>query len=330
LIDEIKPIPDLPPGLRDVAVCGTLIPFVGAGASRIAGCPNWSEFADAALKCCVSNGAFTHAQHDQIKHLNPRIKLSIALNLARVSSTPLDFATVLRPSGKKDNLDGQRLYAALSRLGRIFVTTNYDEWLDTQIEIPSPSVASTTMATSTPDTSRNVWYHVKDFTADKLDTPNTVIHLHGSLRAPLDMVLTTPHYVRHYANDRLTSDFRKENKALTFLEFLFSHRTVLFVGYGLEELEILEYVIVKARPRPGEEGPHYLLQGFFSHEVELMRHLTSYYQDCGIKLLPFLRDTKNWHQLIDVIEDFARRAPASDPLKLQKLVDMEKLLNEDA
>jgi len=311
-------------------VRGTLIPFVGAGASRLAGCPNWSEFADAALRCCVANGAFTHAQHDQIKHLNPRIKLSIALNVAKVSNTPLNFQELLHPSGKKDNADGQRLYAALSTLGKIFVTTNYDEWLDTPIEMPSPTVVPATTATSTTKNDRNVWHRVEDLTADKLNTPNTVIHLHGSLRAPHGMILTTPHYVRHYANDRLTGDFRKENNVLTFLEFLFSHRTVLFVGYGLEELEVLEYVIVKARPRPGEEGPHYLLQGFFSHEVELMWHLTSYYQDCGIKLLPFLRDTKSWHQLIDVIEDFARRAPASDPMKLQKLADMEELLNEDA
>src|SRR5262249_10584805 len=115
-----------------------------------------------------------------------------------------------------------------------------------------------------------------------------------------------------------------------FLEFLFSNRTVLFVGYGLEELEILEYVIVKARRRAREEGPHYLLQGFYSHEAELMRHLASYYEDCGIKLLPFLRDRNGWHQLIDVIEDFARRAPAAATMRLQKLLDMEGLLNEDA
>jgi hypothetical protein len=34
---------------------------------------------------------------------------------------------------------------------------------------------------------------------------------------------------------------------LTSLDYLFSNRTVLFIGYGLDELEILEYVILKAR-----------------------------------------------------------------------------------
>jgi hypothetical protein len=45
-MDAIKPIPDLPRGLRDAALRSTLIPFVGAGASRIAGCPDWAEFAE--------------------------------------------------------------------------------------------------------------------------------------------------------------------------------------------------------------------------------------------------------------------------------------------
>jgi hypothetical protein len=43
--EDILPIPPIPSGLREAAQRGTLIPFIGAGASRIAGCPSWSEFA---------------------------------------------------------------------------------------------------------------------------------------------------------------------------------------------------------------------------------------------------------------------------------------------
>ena len=61
------------------------------------------------------------------------------------------------------------------------------------------------------------------------------------------MILTTQDYIRHYANDRRADGPEGENRVLTFLEFLFSEKNVLFIGYGLEELEILEYVIGKAR-----------------------------------------------------------------------------------
>src|ERR1700674_1359594 len=77
-MDLITPIPALPMGLRDAALRGTLIPFIGAGASRLAGCPNWVEFADRALRYFVDQGKFSHGQLDQLSQQPPRVKLSIA------------------------------------------------------------------------------------------------------------------------------------------------------------------------------------------------------------------------------------------------------------
>jgi hypothetical protein len=110
------------------------------------------------------------------------------------------------------------------------------------------------------------------------------------------------------------------------LEFLFRHRTVLFIGYGLEELEILEYVLTKG-PRGAGDVRHYILQGYFSHEETLVRNMDTYYRnECGIELLPFRRDEKDWEQLLDVIETFADGMPASNPLVQQEMQDMENLL----
>ena len=66
---EILPIPAIPSGLREAAARATLIPFVGAGVSRLAGCPGWSELADGALQWFVDLDKFTYAQLDQIRHL---------------------------------------------------------------------------------------------------------------------------------------------------------------------------------------------------------------------------------------------------------------------
>jgi hypothetical protein len=331
LNNEISAIPELPEGLREAAVRGTLVPFVGAGASRIAGCPTWSQFADGALRSFISQGKFSHAQLDQIRDLNPRIKMSIALSLQKSHSIPLDFEALLYPTGKKDNVKGQKLYGALSKLGRTFVTTNYDEWLHRVINLPEQTITPLAATISPPiQVPRNVFYEIDDLTFDNLVKPNTVVHLHGSLVNPHGMVLTTPHYVTHSANDRWFGGASGENKVLTFLDNLFQRRTVLFVGYGLDELEILEYIIVKRRPSGTSVGEikHFMLQGYFSHEQELMTNLSFYYADFGIQLIPFLRDHKDWDQLIDVLDDFARKAPASDPMKLQTLADMEKLLND--
>ena len=328
-MEAIKPIPDPPSALKEAALRGTLIPFVGAGASRIAGCPNWSEFADGALRFFVEQGKFSHGQLAQISHLNPRVKLSIARGLQTEHKIPIDFGKVLYPTGRKDNPKGRRLYENLSKLGKTFVTTNYDEWLDTTIGAPAPSVHAKSNPAESPIVERpKIVCEAKELSPDSLK-PNTVIHLHGSVLKPDSMILTTQDYVRHYANDRFPRGARTENNVLTFLEFLFTERNVLFVGYGLEELEILEYVITKSRltGEPGHrEIRHFLLQGFFSHEHEVARSLVPYYRGCGIELIPFLRDNQDWDQLIDVLGNFGRLAPVGPPLKIQTLKEMEALL----
>jgi hypothetical protein len=141
------------------------------------------------------------------------------------------------------------------------------------------------------------------------------------------MIMTTSDYIDYYAGyNRSSHDPVTEKPVLTFLDFLFRNRTVLFIGYGLEELEILEYVLAKGPDHTGEVH-HYMLQGYFSHEDALMRNMQGYYRnECGIDLRGFSRDERDWDQLLDVIEAFAEGMPASSPLVQQKMQDMESLL----
>lgn len=331
MADQLAPIPQVPDGLRAAAQRGILIPFIGAGASRLAGCPDWGQFADAALEWLIERGKFSYAQLDQVRHLNPRVKLSLARSLERDNSVSIEFRKLLHPKERRENANGVRLYNSLFKLGRTFVTTNYDEWLDERLPQASPVATPDAKRKDSPGVdSIRVVHKVEELLPALLNESNTVIHLHGSLLDPKGMILTTQDYVRHYANDRILGDPYCENRVLTFLEFLFNKKVVLFIGYGLEELEILEYVIVKARKRlaqAGHETRHYIIQGFFSHQLELLRGMQSYFLECGIHLIPFLRDNKNWDQLLDVLDEFALRAPASAPLVLQKAQEMEDLLN---
>jgi hypothetical protein len=330
---DLVPIPTVPDGLREAALIGKLILFIGAGASRLAGCPGWADFADGALRQLIDKGKFTHSQFDQIKHLSARIKISIATSVAAETKTPIDYDLLLHPIPRTEHKKGRRLYNSLFALGKIFVTTNYDRWLDDRIAEPSPGATpAASPATSPTSTSMRSIYRVENFLPAELTHPNTVIHLHGSVADPAGMILTTKDYIQRYANDHRTGDASLENRALTFLEHLFQHYIVLFVGYGLEELEILEYVILKARRQSkiaDNDARHYLLEGFFSHETTLLRSMENYYlRECGIQVIPFLRDHKNRDQLLDVLEEFARRMPASDPLILQQGRVLEELALE--
>src|SRR5882757_6990043 len=86
MAEEIPLIPVVPPKLREAALRGTLIPFVAAGASNLAGWPTWAQFADRALHAVVVGGKFSYGQLAKIRHLNPCVKLSIAQGL----TAPLD------------------------------------------------------------------------------------------------------------------------------------------------------------------------------------------------------------------------------------------------
>jgi hypothetical protein len=330
--EELLTLPNVPDGLREAARRGLLVPFVGAGVSRLAGCPSWVGFADAVLRSLIQAGKFSYSQLDQVRNLNPRVKLSFARRLAKDSKVAIDYKALLHSVARSDHKDGCQVYRSLFKLGSIFVTTNYDEWLDDRI----PEVGAALTPPSSPSNASRiapmrVVYKVEEFIPSLLNLPNTVIHLHGSVLDPDKMILTTGDYLKHYANDRGSADAEGENRVLTFLEYLFSNRSVLFIGYGLEELEILEYVLLKAGKRANSssrELRHYILQPFFSHEEVLLRSFRSYYRnECAVELIPFRRDDKDYGQLVDVLEDFARKIPAVPPLVLQKAQEMEDLLN---
>ena len=333
MASRIPIVPELPEILRDAAFRGVLIPFVGAGASVLAGCPTWEKLADEALKHFIGTGHFTYAQFDQIERLPPRVKLSIALGLQEKHETLIDFGRFLHPpehESRENNQKGQRLYAGLLRLGHTFVTTNYDKWLDESLAAPHATIAedapdaSASPASPASPANRRVLFRKAEFTAANLNQENTVIHLHGSISDPSRMIVSTRDYVAHYRNDRRG----EENPVLTFLENLFRSKHVLFVGYGVHELEILEYVMLKAGENRTVDLPprHFMLQGFFSHEFELMQNLQDYYEQCGIKLLPFSRDHKDRDQLIEVVEDFAAKISVSPLMKAQEFQEMERWL----
>jgi hypothetical protein len=255
------------------------------------------------------------------------MKLSLARALERDHGR-LDFRTILQPKGLVDE-KGVRLYRALGQLSKVFVTTNFDEWLDTAITPPSVDAASAGAGPTTPVppsiTARKVVYRPEDLQPALLDEQDLVVHLHGHLNAPAGLIMTTPDYLRHYANDR-SKEAALENRVLTFLQHLFQTRTVLFVGYGLAELELLEYVFQKGAIGSKQEARHYVLEGFCSHEEQLQTTLQNHYLNLGVELIRYSRDRRDWEELVYVLEEWGKEAGPTALLTIQKLKDMEALL----
>lgn len=322
---KIRPIPEFD-DLVVAARTGTLVPFIGAGVSMLAGSPSWHGLADSAIQHFVKERKINLSQFEQLKHLTPRVKLAFAQSLEKKFGLNIDYQGILSPVKHPKEEVGRKIYGYLSRLSSTFVTTNYDDWLLRDLPSPDLSLSATSSGvTSGTTVKKRPIYKVNDLIPANL-SPNTVLHLHGSLLDPKEMILTTRDYTRHYSNDR----GKDENRVLTFLKYLFDEKNVLFIGYGLEELEILEYVIQKARAEKSDskEVKHFIIQGYFSHEQVLADTMAEYYQqECGVHLLPFSKDENGWEQLIEVIKELAINIPISSPLKVQEFQEMEALLN---
>jgi hypothetical protein len=110
-----------------------------------------------------------------------------------------------------------------------------------------------------------------------------------------------------------------------FLEEVFKSYTVLFLGYGLEEYEILEFIISKSHPRKNELK-HFMLYPIFRNEVNLLAFQRKYYADLGIQLIPYPKDENGYEQLAVVITEWSKQiGPVSRP---QGFFERTKLIDE--
>jgi hypothetical protein len=133
-----------------------------------------------------------------------------------------------------------------------------------------------------------------------LDRNGNVVHLHGCVDDPITMVITTRDYLDHYSTKEVQD----------FLRYLFEKKTVLFLGYGLEETEVLEYVLRRGGASTGERGHlrRFILQGFFQAETGLCDLLCEFYRDSFFTdLIGFPKDYKSHAQLTEIIAAWSRK-----------------------
>lgn len=182
---DLREVPELPEEIRQAALDGDLVLFVGAGVSMLVGLPSWDGLAFKALDELRQKGCLNYSELEQIKGLEPKKQLSIAELIAKENSISFELTKHLA-IGESD----KGIYDYLNKIGCACVTTNYDELLKPQFSLTKDG--STTSSSVTRINQKN------DFHAGHLNMPGTVVHLHGSVSNPKDMVYTTKQYLEHY------------------------------------------------------------------------------------------------------------------------------------
>jgi len=297
--------PDLPAEIKEAALNGKLVLFVGAGASMLVGMPSWWDLASKALQELVDIHAINYAELDQLRKLpDPKKQLSIADIIAKENGHTLDHARHLKAKGNSS------IYESINSIGAACVTTNYDH------ELKPKSLENTPDDQAKPQVKRISG--ADNLNAADLKDLGTVFHLHGDMLQPETMVVTTRDYLAHY----------DDKNVQFFLSELFSHNVVLFIGYGLEEAEILEHILRRSNVREETESRRrFLLQPFFNSEQRLYEYLIEYYKKSfGVHMIGYPRDFKDYKQIEKIMADWARELEVRPIASVDEIADMDRIL----
>jgi NAD-dependent SIR2 family protein deacetylase len=300
---DLREVPDLPEEIRQAALDGNLVLFVGAGVSVLVGLPSWEGLAWLVLEDLRKEGYLNYSKLEQLKTLDPKKLMSIAELMAKENMGSYLTKHLLAEEGDRG------IYSYLNRIGCPCVTTNYDELLSPHYYAKKDG--STTAAPITRVSQR------KDFLASHLNRPGTVVHLHGSVSKPESMVVTTKQYLEHYDNETVTH----------FLGELFEKKTILFIGYRLEEAEILEHILRRGKVKGSKVRQRFLLQPFFRSESPLYEMLFEYYvESFGVHLIGFIRDHNSYRQLEEIVKAWSEQIEIRPPALVQELDFMDEVL----
>jgi len=307
LENEIQDVPNINdyPEIIKAAREGRLIIFIGAGVSKLIDVPLWSEFAKDRLDTIYNQNMIDFRTYKDLLKLDPRKLLTICKIIMKESNLQPNPAREVFKFKTDDKF--YDVYSKLYSINAIYITTNYDECLDS-LAIKSENIGNVKteiknindIKTKKSIPHSEVIINRSEFLESKLKNGN-VIHLHGSIKEENGMLVTINDYLNCYGNISINV-----NPVLsTFLNKVFNSKyLVLFMGYGLDEYEILEYILNKGN-NP-HLGKHYMLYGAYKEDCSLTGYFAKYYLDLGVKLIPYSISKKGYEQLKTVIDEWSK------------------------
>lgn len=233
------------------------------------------------------------------KNRNPKKVVSICREILIAHDQEEEYFKCLEESitPNEEAVDKFNIYGELSKISALFITTNIDSCLDKNLP------------------KNNVKYSRKDFEKNLINVDN-LYHIHGSIDAKESLVLTTHEYLTRY-ND---STFKE------FLRTIFNEYVILFIGYGMEEFELLDFLVMKCSKT--DEVRHYFLRPSLNEEEGLLEFEEKYYLDLKTKVVPYSINENGYSQLYNVVKSWRasieeRSASLHDDLKkIDDLVDL--------
>lgn len=247
--------------LSKAANNGNLVIFIGAGISKLCGFPLWNETCDKLIDHCIDNHWLSKEEGEQIRKCSdPIMKMSQCMK----HITEEAFDQFLKGVFGKDVpeecfSDYQRLKNALRALSSVIVTTNIDEIFD-DLCLDKNRFYST--------------QHIENLRIIK-GRGRQIWHIHGSLRDITAIVFTEEQYKERYSDEKVIAAFKRF--------FDSNNCTVLFVGYGLGDTELLPYFEGDLKNRKN----HYFIKEHDKNKEDEFEKICKKCDERGIQVLEY-------------------------------------------
>ena len=300
---SIKIIPDIPPEIIDAAVNRKLAIFMGAGVSRILGCKSWNELANDLINTCFntkkSDGSGSRLiNYKEMQTLSqmedPKKVITICERILEFNGLKDEFYESIKKSldARPELIESRDVYKEIYGIPALFISTNADTHLHKKFD------ENLNLST--------ILYKCKDFDPENL-VISKIYQIHGTILDTDSLIFTVPAYIELYNN----KNFRD------FLNKIFTDFVVLFVGYGLGEFEVIDFLISKNGSHSIESEKNFILLLFFQNEENILEFQRYYHKPLGIKVIPYAIDENGYDQLFNVLKYWNEKISSETPVIIE-------------
>ena len=300
--------------ISEAANNNKLVVFLGAGISRLCGFPSWDQLSDDLLKFCTSIRScefnFELCENIKSRFKDAKQKITIGYHLLEKANKIKELKKFLLNEFKetsKNKTNIVKIKKALKLFNATIITTNYDTYLDDLY------------------TNGEIYCSKDDIQKISLQDKKAIWHIHGSIDKPEDMVLTVRDYLLLYTSHT----FRNNMHNVFNSDYVF-----LFVGYGLSEFQLLDFLVDKDdkyKSRSGEFfNNKFVLIETYSDDKETFKSFAPYYGDYGIRPIAYYFEQEGWEKLIDVLNKLGNEISDAGFNDLKEFCHLRDLIHQKA
>jgi hypothetical protein len=295
--------PEVPKNILQSANDGKLCFFLGAGISRLLGCKGWKDVANNLVEKCFELKCVNFRQKESISVINdPKKIITVCFNILCSKGHNDVFFNQIEQClhANASLLETQNIYRVLSDLPAVlpalYLTTNIDVNFDSAFQ-------------------GSVFCEENDFSPDNI-FPDKLYKIHGSIERRNSIIFTVPQYLARYRNPNFGA----------FLTQIFSSYSIIFLGYGLEEFEILDFLVTKMGK--GMVGlNHCILLPYYQGENYLLDFDTDYFKPLGIQVVGYEKDQNGYAQLYNVVKKWKKDLTELTDVQHESVKTMEEVVD---